>query len=251
MQATPEHTALAVPWSIGPKTPILDAPHIHLWYVSLPPARLLKYLAAHLSDDEQQRMERFRFPHLRQDFLVRRACLRLLLSRYLATTPESLIFNTGPYGKPYITPDAGRLVHFNLSHSGGAILYGFALEPLGVDIEKVRPVDDMNKLARRFFSPDEATLLDTVPEKQQLQAFFKIWTLKEAYIKARGTGLTTALDRFSVGIDPPRLIRADDIEFPQSWRLAEVIPDIGLVGALAVATNEHQLSFWRLGWEEL
>jgi 4'-phosphopantetheinyl transferase len=253
MNSISEQSFSASLWPTGPATPTLSDTDIHLWYLST--AQLggdAHKLAPFLSADEQQRMKRYKFAQLRHDFLIRRGCLRLLLARYLSREPEQLVFKTGDYGKPYLENNSDPPVNFNLSHSTGAVLYGFARQSLGVDVEEVRPVDDMHLLAARFFSPDESDMLGATLPGQQIEVFFKVWTLKEAFIKATGQGLAYKLDRFSVGIDPARLITANnDPQAACQWRLTQLSPASGLIGAVAIRGGNRQQHCWQLTRQDL
>jgi 4'-phosphopantetheinyl transferase len=131
--------------------------------------------------------------------LVSRALARYLIAEVTQQEPESLRFSTNEYGKPFLVglPD----IHFNLSHSHGvavcALCRGAAV---GVDVEDVGRHTDLS-IAGRFFSPAEADLVSTAPEAEKRALFFDIWTLKEAYIKAVGKGLSIPLNSFSFSVN--------------------------------------------------
>src|SRR5580700_10611474 len=124
---------------------------IHLWDVAvgtyLP---FVHQLASMLAQDEIERAARYRLEHAKNSFIVTRAVMRMLLSMYLGGSPENLRFSYGLKGKPALENESG--LRFNMSHSGNRALVAMADSiEIGVDIEEVRPLDDMNDIARSFF----------------------------------------------------------------------------------------------------
>jgi 4'-phosphopantetheinyl transferase len=162
-----------------------------------------------LSCDERQRAERFRFAGDQARYIVGRALLRKLLARYLDAAPEQLEFQYGPFQKPMLS---ARL-WFNLSHSGSVALYGFSSAgELGIDVELERVDFARERIAERFFSASEVQVLRALPAEMRSRAFLCCWTRKEAFIKARGDGLSLALDSFDVSFAPgapAALLRTD------------------------------------------
>ena len=157
-----------------------------------------------LAPDEQARAERFIFHKDRTHFVVARGLLRVLLGRYLQRHPQHLHFCYGPHGKPELAPDMGDdTLCFNVSHAHGLALYAVTRQrDLGVDVEHVRPGFAEEHIAERFFSPREVAVLRALPVALQSTAFFACWTRKEAFIKARGDGLSLPLDQFDVAFAP-------------------------------------------------
>lgn len=170
----------------------------HLYTVSLADAQDADLLAAYralLSPDERARHDRLIFAASRHEFLVTRALVRTVLSRYAPTAPADWSFTTGPFGKPAAQAPAPR---FNLSNTGGMVVCLVAADrDVGVDVEDTlrSPPPDLD-LAERFFAPTEAAALRALPGPAQLARFFTCWTLKESYIKARGLGLSLPLSSF-------------------------------------------------------
>jgi len=152
-----------------------------------------------LSAAEYQRWQRFVFARDRDRFLLARALVRSVLGQYLHVPPASLVFSANRWGKPELDPAAhpGHCLQFNLSHTTGlavlAVSQGVAL---GVDVEDVRREVEMLALARRYFAVQEVEELQSLPEAQQRERFFALWTLKEAYVKARGLGMHLSLQSF-------------------------------------------------------
>ncbi len=190
---------------------------VHVWYVDLEvgPSRV-EALSGCLSRDERARAARFRFERHRRRFVVRRAALRHLLSGYTGTPAAALQFLYAPRGKPELSPCTNpAAVHFNSSHSGEVCVICLSgTGPLGVDIERVRPVPEAEDIAHRYFSAAELQDLSDVPLHERERAFFNCWTRKEAYVKAVGDGLFVPLDSFDVTLIPgdPVRMRADRLD---------------------------------------
>lgn len=199
-----------------------------------PPADGLDELWSWLSDDKRERAERFRFERHRVRFVVCRARLRQALGRRLGLTPVAVRFVYGPQGKPALRE--GHL-HFNLAHSEDLALIGIADEALGVDLEWVKPVPELDAIARHHFSPAERAALDALNPAERTLGFFHAWTRKEAMLKATGHGLSLALDHYTVSLAPgesPRVLEVKDAPGEAAnWRLVHVEPEAGFVGAIA------------------
>lgn len=185
-----------------------------------------------LSDDERARQRSFISPELRRRFGAARAGLRKLLGRHLDRDPHSLAFATGEFGKPRL---AGNQVHFNLSHcEERAVLAISDAAEVGIDLERERPIEHVD-LPKRYFHRNEVAAI-TAPRDaaEQRRAFFLVWTLKEAVVKALGTGLSTPLDSFEVAIGAPTPALAVAPQgAPQTWWLHAAMAD-GYCCALAV-----------------
>jgi 4'-phosphopantetheinyl transferase len=238
-------------WKQPPADPILADNDVHVWCAALdqPPERMLQ-LALTLSTDEAKRAERFVFDRDRHHFIAGRGILRTILGHYLQVSPEHLRFKYGPQGKPELETNGESNLRFNLSHSGGVVLYGLTYRrEIGVDIEAIRPLEDMEQIAKRFFSPTEYADLRSLPANQQHQAFFNCWTRKEAYIKAIGDGLRYPLDKFVVSLAPGKPARLLHIQAdPQAlahWSLTELNPAPGYSAALVVGGH----NWWLAGWQ--
>jgi 4'-phosphopantetheinyl transferase len=201
-----------------------------------------------LSADERERARRFYFQRDRSRWLVGRGCLRMLLGRYLDVPPETLSFGYGRFGKPHLngleTP-----VQFNASHSGDILLIAVTLDrAVGIDVERIRSSLSVLEIAERFFSPRERGALAALPEALRTDAFFDCWTRKEAYIKARGEGLSLPLNGFDVAFgrgEPAKLLatRPDAAEACR-WGLRELDIDDGYKAALAVEGAQWTLKCW-------
>ena len=228
---------------------------VDVWSASLePPAPLASHLAGYLAPDERQRAERFVFSHDRDHFVAGRAFLRLLLGQYLGTEPRALRFSYGPNGKPALADNRADL-HFNLAHSGPLAVCALARGcELGVDLERLRPLEDADSVARTAFSPWEVDRFESLPEAVRPRAFYETWTRKEAFLKALGHGLARPLDSFDVSLgpgEPPRLLRTlGDPTEADRFSLYAVDPEVGYVGAIAIPGKDWHVRQVRWRWVE-
>lgn len=229
----------------------LETRDLHLWFLPLDrPAERVARLEALLSPLEVERANRFHLPVLRHRHAVAHGVLRELLGAYLGA-PFKMEFSIGPKGKPALEKgDRPDPFHFNLAHSGDYALYGFARSELGVDIELMREDRDLLGLARRFFAPLEHATIQALPDAGRRAAFYQVWTRKEAYIKARGTGLSERLDGFDVTArpaEPARVLRVSTSdEIADEWSLFDVQPLPDVAGAVALRGHDWKVRAWRL-----
>jgi 4'-phosphopantetheinyl transferase len=242
-------------WLRSPQALVLARDEVHVWRAMLDvPASQCHAFARMLTPDEQQRAAQFRFPHLRQRFISGRGILRALLGRYLDVPPQMIRFGYSAYGKPFLEPAGNQAqLHFNVTHAAGMALYAVALgRAVGIDIEEQRQLVDAAMIAERFFSPLENRTLDDLSGAERPLAFLRCWTRKEAYIKARGMGLSLPLDQFSVTVAPGEracLLRAEhDQAALDRWALCELEPHPNYIAALAVEGHDWQLACWQ--WPE-
>lgn len=226
---------------------ILSTDEVHIWRANLnQPESCQRQLTTTLSTDEQARAQRFHFNVHRQRFIVARGILRNILGRYLGQEPGDLEFCYSDRGKPQLA-GSNCSVCFNLSHSQSLALYAIARRPIGIDLEYIRPLDDALKIAKRFFSAREYTLIESLPPEQKQKAFFQLWTCKEAYLKATGEGLA-GLGQVEVSLTPgcmPELHLIGENLPPQQnpWFLHPMTPDPNYAAAVAVE-GQSQLSCW-------
>lgn len=215
----------------GEQPSVLGPHDVHLWY-SRPDqvdgdahvAQLLELL----SQDETARYKRFWFDKDRHPFLVAHALVRTTLSRYADVPPAQWQFEVNRYGRPAIIgPEIDAPLRFNLSHTKGLVVCALALDrEIGVDVENTQRPDADLKIARRFFSPSEVADLEALAPQRQREGFFDYWTLKEAYIKARGMGLAIPLRQFSFHLaagEPVRISFAPELkDEPSRWQFAQL-----------------------------
>jgi 4'-phosphopantetheinyl transferase len=179
-----------------------------------------------LSSGERERRRRFAFPHDRRDFAAAHALLRRTLSLYGGLTPSEWRFDSNPYGKPAIAADQSNTLAFNLSHTRGLVACAVATSTdVGLDVEGIRDTPAPREIAARYFSDAEIRQLDACPPADYAQRFIEIWTLKESYIKAIGTGLHHPLDSFSFTFDRNGVIHFDSSTGErQGWQFALAVP---------------------------
>lgn len=212
---------------------------VRVWFADL--AGLSEQKAAMralLSDDEVERADRFMMERLTERFILRRGLLRLLLGRCTGRDPAGLVFDYGTHGKPALAGGPA----FNLSDSEDSLAIAVAAEGrIGVDIERLRPIESADGIADRFFHATERAALQALGREQRDEGFLLAWTRKEAFIKAAGVGLSMALDQFAVEVTPgapPTLLEIDgrlrgDVGTPADWSLFDrrVLP--GTIAAIA------------------
>jgi len=219
---------------------------IHIWTIALDedPA-IVSSLVDMLSGDERVRAARFRTTELRVRFVVAHGALRTILSGYLGIPPGAVRFDTTQSGKPYV-PGAG--LTFNLSRSEGLALCAITVAgQVGVDIERLRPVDDEDAIVHRYFAPGEMRQYEAVRSPERTAAFFSTWTRKEAFVKAVGSGLQRELSSFEVEVSPdavcPRLTLEPE-EQQAIWSLRSFSPRPQYVAAVALDRDIEALEFF-------
>ncbi len=239
-------------WFAAPERLSLGGGAVHVWRASLDenPSQVALFKDT-LDDDERSRADRFYFSRDRVRFIVARGVLRALLSRYLNRSPESLSFSYSTQGKPALASESGAdAIRFNLSHSHGTALYAVTRgRELGVDLELIRCDSETEQIAERFFSHSEIVALRALPLAVRKYAFFLCWTRKEAYIKARGEGLSMPLDQFDVSLIPGEpaalLSTKPDSDEAHRWCLHNLTPSPGYAAALATKGRDWTLSCWQ------
>jgi 4'-phosphopantetheinyl transferase len=218
----------------------LGADEIHIWHAD--PAQTAfdgSALRNLLSADELARMMRFRFEDDRRNFLFGRGMLRILLASYLGASPAELLFAYSAHGKPGLATSSDGL-EFNLSHSNGTLLIAISQRrKIGVDIERIRHDIEINEIAGRFFSPAERQALDQMFDHSRPNAFFHCWTRKEAWLKARGDGLSFPLSAFDVldvrADGTVKLVTRPDPAEALRWSIFSVTAPQGYAAAVAVS----------------
>ncbi|MGC2161779.1 MAG: 4'-phosphopantetheinyl transferase superfamily protein [Silvibacterium sp.] len=252
MKAAPL-TSLVSVWRFPPETLVLGCDEVHVWRAALDqqtPSQIQSFLH-NLSADEQARARRFHFQRDRKRFIVARGVLRAILADYLNKAPEGLSFRYSSHGKPSLAEESDRDgTRFSVSHSQEVALYAVSRgREVGIDLEHIRFDMAVLEIAERFFSRREVATLRALPTDMQQQAFFYYWTRKEAYIKARGEGLSLPLDQFDVSVAPgePATVLGNqrDPSEASRWSLQELVPAPGYVAALAVEGHGWRLANWQ------
>lgn len=214
---------------------------VHLWCLPFEPPlprAARTQLAGWLSAGEHARHDQLRIETARDQFVAAHALARAILGRATGTPPARVGFTIGQHGRPELAnPPAGGRLRFNLSHTSGMVVVAVALDrDIGVDVESRHRTTNSLDLAQRFFSPGEAAALEALPPADRPRAFLDYWTLKEAYVKALGLGLTHSLSAFEIRVD--REIRiaftGEAHDDPARWQFALWHPETGHHLALAV-----------------
>jgi len=232
--------------------PRLADDEAHVWTAGLEwePAELEEFMAV-LSPDEQARARRFQFERDRQRYIAGRGILRNVLAAYLGRQPSELQCNYSPSGKPSLAANSNpNRLCFNLSHSHTLAVYALTRNrEIGIDVERLRTDFPCEQIAERFFSAPEVSKLRALPDQAKHEAFFNCWTRKEAYIKARGEGLSIGLDRFEVSLAPEEqaalLNVVDDPSEAARWTIEKLSPAPSYVGAVAVKSRGLEFKYYR------
>jgi 4'-phosphopantetheinyl transferase len=221
---------------------LLETGEVQVLLVSLHDAlNDLARLRNFLIDEELQRGGRLLDQRRRDLFFAGRGILRELLAQRIGEEPGSIVLSAGAYGKPELDRRYGAdRIRFNLSHAGDYLLYAFANRAVGVDLEPVRQDLPYAAMAKRYFSEREQEELFSLPLQDQLPAFYRCWTRKEAYLKGTGTGFSQPSTCFDVSLLPhqaPALLAHRTLSSePQLWRLEDLSVPEGYCAALALGS---------------
>lgn len=227
-------------------TPGLKRDEVHVWLARLGEEKAAP-LEPFLSPDEQARVKRFRFERDKKQFIVGRGLLRVILGKYLKAKPEQICFEYNKFGKPSIASDSHADIKFNLSHSDGLALYAFARNrEIGVDLERIKSSLIEDGMLAQFLTSQEKACFKRLAENEKNRFFFECWTRKEAYLKARGNGLSLPANQIEISAvskSPAKII--DKIsEFRQPRFYFQNLPPIpGYAAALAVEGNDPRFKF--------
>ena len=207
---------------------------------------LIESLLPVLSIDEHERSARYFDFTDRENFVIRRGLLRVLLGAYLHTPPGLLDIGYGPQGKPYLNLGPTQGLNFNMSFSGDYTLFAFSKDfQLGIDIEKIHHIPEMNQIIEQSFSEDEKQILKKIPAVRREQVFYEYWTAKEAYIKAIGDGLSLPLNEFDVITDSHqhnKSIRSRSGKRGHSrWRISAIDVDPSYSAHIAVKSTKYSI----------
>jgi 4'-phosphopantetheinyl transferase len=232
-------------WSLPPRVIELDQDEVHVWMVrsGATEGRDQK-LAALLSAEERERAAKFKFDKDRRLYIGAHAWLRFLLSAYLRVSAKQIHFTLGAHGKPQLAQPAASGFEFNLSHSHELALVAVAQRrAVGVDVEFVKSDFASAQVAGRFFTAKEAAALVKLPEALRREAFFKCWSSKEAFLKAKATGLSGQLDEVEIISTGDGLVAIE--ANVSGWSLLELPLIDGYAAALAVAGGSLPMRCYR------
>lgn len=240
------YDAPQVDWHQPPEPPA--AGQVHLWYWTLDAAD--DDWQGWLDTQEAEHHARLATEQLKQHYVAAHGGLRKLLACYLGTTPNAVPIERGPHGKPHLE-DAGLAdlqLEFNLSHSAGHVVAAVSEQPVGIDIEVLRPVSNLRTLAGKHFTELELERLDALEGDGAPAYFFRTWTRKEAVAKLTGLGLTAAVDTLETGEQP-----AGGITLPGNWGtpltecwLADLAAHTATRAALATAAEPSETMCFRI-----
>ncbi len=226
-----------------------DPALIHLWHVHLKASsEEINNLKTLISTEEKQRAERFAFDHLQRRYIITRGRLRQILGQYLNLNPQQISFKYSDKGKPFIpqqnNPDN---LQFNLSHSEDKAIYGIRFQGwIGVDIEKIREIKEIDNLTKRFFCSEEFRFIQGLKGQDKQKAFFQIWTAKEAYLKGIGVGISGGLTQMA-------FTRQGDCVLPlitqNYWDLLSFPVDSDYVASIAFEGQKKQFSIIHWNFE--
>jgi 4'-phosphopantetheinyl transferase len=220
-------TARTLLWPSPPTAVRLEDHQIHLWCAALGDFyQDLPALQATLSPDERGTARQFRSFDDCAAFVVCRGILRKLLAQYLGRDASTIDFSYGRFGKPEVAGLPGRCpLYFNATRSGALAVYAVtSAGPVGVDVERLRPIPEFEYIASRVFSQFEANRLLALPPERQMEEFLVCWTCEEAFVKATGDGMGRGSRSVQVSASATRL--------PGSWQVQLLRPAAGYVGAL-------------------
>jgi len=235
-----------IAWPAAPAAlPALEGT-VHVWAVRLDDASVdLRAGRELLSPDERERASRFHFEQHRRRYLISHIALHEILGRYLQIDPAQLDFDLGSNGKPRLKAAlVASGIDFNLSHSHEvALLAVNRIGEIGVDIEYAKPDFKFQEIAERFFTAREVAAMRNLPPELQRQAFFKCWTSKEAFLKAKGTGLSGKLDEVEITLGVPDQVRVH-ASVP-GWSLTELDSIETYESAVVVAGTAVPIQYYQ------
>lgn len=239
-------------WPVGPDAPALASNEVHVWATTLTVAPgVLENFVATLSPEEKERAGKFKFEKHRNRFIAGRGALRTILGQYMSAGPTVLRFVYSTNGKPTLAEEfADTGMHFNLAHTEDLALIAVTrIGAVGVDVEGVRPVKNVEDLVARFFSARENEFFQKVSDAEKPVAFFNLWTRKEALLKATGEGITRSLALVEVSFLPGETARllaiAGDAEKAAQWSLRDFSPATGFAGAIAIQARNVSVRCWK------
>jgi 4'-phosphopantetheinyl transferase len=241
-------------WSPPPKQLLLEQGHLHVWRVSLSlPAAAQERCESLLSPEEKEQCRRYTRSVDRVRSAAARGCLRIVLAKYLDKDPRALSILAGANGKPFLDchPDAG--MQFNVSHADDRALIAVSRGArVGIDIEPIRDVRNLELIADDFFSEQEKAFIRSREGPQRVRAFFWLWTRREAGAKAMGLDLFDFFARFSLpAFDRNEsgrrvVLTAHDSGEPEVWWIRDLSPARGFAASLCVERENPEPSFWNL-----
>jgi len=240
----------AMQWRKPPSTLALGTGEVHLWLALRGDGPSAPKESCDLTTDEIAAARRLRRPVDRELYVLAHVMLRDVLAHYLGLQPIEIALQTAAYGKPYLMDSQGTDLRFNLSHSKDAVLCGLTRGcEIGVDIEAMAHNDDLLNIATHFFAADEIAALAARCGDDRTTLFYRLWTRKEAYLKAHGKGLSHPLNSFSVLPNlqavPDPVIRGLGSRSEGTWFCYGLPAPRGYAAATVLAQAASALNCWR------
>jgi len=240
-------------WALPPRQLFLDKGGLHIWRASVAlPSEEAALREDVLSAEEVDQCARFVHPADRARCRASRASLRVVLAKYLGKDPGALSIVPGTSGKPRLS-GADSSIEFNISHAGDLALIAVSRGlRVGIDVELVREMSDIDAILDSFFSAQETAWLRSREDDERTRAFFLLWTRREAAAKALGTGLFDCFARFALPVAEQdgsgfRVELADAPAGPsRPWWMRDLVPAPGYAGAVCVERDNPTPLFWRL-----
>ncbi len=222
----------------------------HVWYIYFSQQlNILSYFLSILSKDEIEKASKFRFEKDKNCSIITRGALRFLSGKYLTENPEDIKFKYGEFGKPYYNMETE--LKFNVSHSGNMAVIGFVLnDDIGVDVEEMKSDFEVFDIASNYFSDYEIKSLKEIPIQNHVKGFYRCWTRKESFIKAKAKGLSFPLDSFSVSIDSDEKTELLETKWDKNekelWNLFSFTPQENYIGAVSVKGNIQNIKYYNI-----
>ncbi len=214
---------------------------VHIWKININNKALdVSHLYSNvLSVDERRRAGRLRSENDKRRFVISRGLLRENLGNYMGAAPAEIVFTYNDHGKPDIKSEHNpKNIKFNVSHSRNLAIYAICLErEIGVDLEYIRDVSSADKIINRFFTNEEKDYFNSLPEYRKKMAFFRLWTRKEAYSKAKGMGIGLPLKEFDFNLIPD----STEKQTESKWSLIDIEVDSHYLAALATEGNNLEI----------
>ncbi len=229
---------------------LINNSQVHVWQATLKSLNVLPGdISDFLSPFELERANKLKFPHDQEQFVLRHYLLRIILSKYCECHPNEIRFRYDSYEKPYIDLPVFNEINFNMSSSADLIIIGLCRKTdIGIDVEKVHHIQDMEQIVRENFSHKELKYFNSEPDKTA--AFFKIWTRKEAFIKAVGKGFYFPLKSFYCEVSSSE--GYENITLPKHpvesklWRTKALKAADGYVASLAIKSTGFNILYFQL-----
>lgn len=230
----------------------LPAHEIHIWHFTFNITESINTYWYLLSKDEQDRALKFYFEKDQKTYIFSRGILRLILGQYIGISPKTINLKYSSYGKPFIDPLQNKnQLYFNISHTRQHILYAFTKNTeIGIDIEYLKSDIDYQSVAKNVFSTYEYQTITKAPLEKQCVLFYKIWTSKEAFLKAIGLGLSYPLSDFDVCVAENQTIKIRDIKYSskeaKQWMLYSLTPCEGYISTVATKQKINRIVIYNI-----